>query len=67
MTHVVIASEAAAEFEAAADWYESKVRRFPFVLFFNDVDEGTVVVLAIAHMHRRSGYSLKREGLPDFE
>jgi plasmid stabilization system protein ParE len=38
-----------------------KTKRFPFILYYCIADESTVVVLAIAHQRRRSGYWMRRD------
>jgi toxin ParE1/3/4 len=39
----------------------ARVSRFPYVLIFRPVDEGTILIVAVAHTSRRPGYWRRRE------
>ena len=45
--------------EREPDIRRARFRRFPFAVFFREFD-GTVLVLAVAHQHRRPSYWLWR-------
>ncbi len=38
-----------------------RLRRFPYALFYRCLAPDFIIVLAVAHDHRRAGYWLKRE------
>jgi hypothetical protein len=41
-----------------------RVRRFPYVLYFEPIATGTVYIYAVAHARRRPGYWLRRVNRP---
>ncbi len=41
-----------------------KVRRYPYVIYYEIIDPNLVLVLAIAHERRRQGYWLRRIARP---
>jgi plasmid stabilization system protein ParE len=49
-------------FEAQYRWI--LLRRFPYVVYYEFIDETTIHVLAVAHASRRPGYWLKRANKP---
>jgi plasmid stabilization system protein ParE len=49
-------------FRAAYRWI--RVRRFPYVLYFRKVATDRILIMAVAHGRRRTGYWLRRARLP---
>jgi hypothetical protein len=41
-----------------------RVRRFPYVIYFEPITAGTIYAYAVAHARRRPGYWLRRETRP---
>jgi toxin ParE1/3/4 len=41
-----------------------RVRRFPYVIYFEPITAGTIYVYAVAHARRRPGYWLRRVTRP---
>ncbi len=41
-----------------------RLKRFPFALFYRQVDADRVLILAVAHDHRRPGYWIRRSSRP---
>jgi plasmid stabilization system protein ParE len=37
-----------------------RVRKFPYLLYYTMLDEAEVLIVAVAHAHRRPGYWLSR-------
>lgn len=47
------------EFRTRYRWV--RLKRFPYLIYYRVADTDTVVVLAVAHKRRRSGYWLRRD------
>jgi plasmid stabilization system protein ParE len=41
-------------------YFWMRMRRFPYLLYYQVVDPTQVIILAVAHSRRRAGYWLKR-------
>lgn len=50
------------EFDDGYRWY--RVRKFPYVLYFEIKSEDRIRIMAVAHNQRRPGYWIKRANRP---
>ena len=58
---VRIAENPATGIEFRTRYLWVRLRRFPYLIYYRGVSADTLVVLAVAHKRRRSGYWMRRD------